>query len=108
MTTFGLNVVAAIRMYHVYKESWEPSVGDIVTFGRHISELPLRCHLLPVRGRTASSMHAVILSQCDDWRYEKLFLLVQAKGGAWFVNLLFAAFGISLLFSSHAYIPSFY
>ena len=33
------SVVAAIRGYHVYKESWEPSVGDLVTFGRHIGEL---------------------------------------------------------------------
>ena len=79
-----------------------------VSTSQHIGELPLRCHLSPVRGRTASSMHTAIVSQCDDWHYEKLFLLVHAKGGAWFINPLFAAFGISLLFSSHAYILSFY
>ena len=66
MATFGLNVVAAIRVYHVYKESWEPSVGDLVTFRRHIGELPLRYHLSPVRDRTASSMYVAIVSQCDN------------------------------------------
>ena len=39
MAAFSLHVVAAIRGYHVYKESWEPSVGDLVTFRRHIGEL---------------------------------------------------------------------
>ena len=45
MATFSLQVVAAIRVYPVYKESWEPSVGDLITFKRHIGELNrcIRC-----------------------------------------------------------------
>ena len=37
-----------------------------VSTSQHIGELPLWCHLSPVRDRTASSMHAAIVSQCDD------------------------------------------
>ena len=39
MATFSLQVVAAIKGYHVYKESWEPSIGDLNMFERHIGEL---------------------------------------------------------------------
>ena len=39
MATFSLSTIAAIRGYHVYKDSWEPSAGDLVTFKRHNGEL---------------------------------------------------------------------
>ena len=44
MAAFSLRVVAAISGYHVHKESWEPSIGDLVTFQRHTGEL-LRCRV---------------------------------------------------------------
>ena len=45
MAAFSLQVFAAIRGYHVYKESWEHSVDDLITFERHIDELHrcIRC-----------------------------------------------------------------
>ena len=42
MSVFSSRVVAVIREYHVYKESWEPSIGGLVTFQRHIGGL-LHC-----------------------------------------------------------------
>ena len=40
-----------IRGYHVYKESWEPSVSDLVTFRRHIGHAGYRGYCWGLRSQ---------------------------------------------------------
>ena len=35
MAAFSLRVVAPVRGYHAYKETWEPSLADRVNFEQH-------------------------------------------------------------------------
>ena len=38
MAACSLEVVAPFRGYHVYKEHWEPTIGDHITFERESGE----------------------------------------------------------------------
>ena len=45
MAAFSLRVVVPIRGYHVYKETWKPSLVDHETFERHNGKrLPVLTH----------------------------------------------------------------
>ena len=35
MAAFSLRVITPVKGYYMYKEAWEPSLADDVTFKRH-------------------------------------------------------------------------
>ena len=47
MAAFSLSTIAAIRGYHVYKDSWEPSVGDLKRYNGELETLESAIFLLP-------------------------------------------------------------